>query len=361
MMSFLESPRFPEKISYGAVGGPVYKTDVVIVNSGFEQRNAVWSQARASYNVAHAARDRDMMAEIIAFFRSVKGRAIGFRFKDWLDYKATNVEGFLGTGVGTGLPTYQLKKKYEAGVNFELRDIRKPVAGTVRVYLNNALLTEGTSAGQWQIDNSTGIVTFAPAVTKTVNSAQLRLITDITQAANGVVTTSVNHGFNTGDQIKLTDVNGMIEVNDLYFNITVLTPTTFELNVDTTTFTAYTSSGLARRESVTQTNPVQINADAHGFANGDVIYIVSNIAGLNNQSFTIQNVTTNQFEIDIDGTGFAISTSTSLRKYYQSTDDLNWDGEFDVPVRFDTDQIEVEIIAPEVQGWGSIPLVEIRT
>jgi uncharacterized protein (TIGR02217 family) len=360
-MSFLESPRFPEKISYGAVGGPVYKTDVVIVNSGFEQRNAVWSQARASYNVAHAARDRDMMAEIIAFFRSVKGRAIGFRFKDWLDYKATNVEGFLGTGVGTGLPTYQLKKKYEAGVNFELRDIRKPVAGTVRVYLNNALLTEGTSAGQWQIDNSTGIVTFAPVVTKLINSAQIRIISDITQASNGVVTTSANHGFNTGDKIQLTSVTGMTEVNNLYFTITVLTPTTFELNVDTSGFDAFTGFGVATRESITQTNPIQVNATAHGFANGEIIYFSSNITELDGKGFVISNVTTDQFEVAIDGTGFVLSTITNALKYYQSDADLNWDGEFDVPVRFDTDQIEVEIIAPEVQGWGSIPLVEIRT
>jgi uncharacterized protein (TIGR02217 family) len=360
-MSFLESPRFPEKISYGAVGGPVYKTDVVIVNSGFEQRNAVWSQARASYNVAHAARDRDMMAEIIAFFRSVKGRAIGFRFKDWLDYKATNVEGFLGTGVGTGLPTYQLKKKYEAGVNFELRDIRKPVAGTVRVYLNNVLLTEGTSAGQWQIDNSTGIVTFTQLSSSNVATVLSRNITSITQAANGVVTTSVAHGFTTGDKIRIINVGGMTQINNLYYTITVLTTTTFQLNVNTTAFTAYTSGGSARRESVTQTNPVQINANAHGFTNGQIVYFLSNISGINNQGFVVSNATTNQFEITVDGTSFPLSTSTTLRKYYQPTDDLNWDGEFDVPVRFDTDQIEVEIIAPEVQGWGSIPLVEIRT
>lgn len=360
-MSFLETPRFPEKISYGATGGPVYKTDVVIVNSGFEQRNAVWSQARASYNVAHAARDRDMMAEIIAFFRSVKGRAIGFRFKDWLDYQATNVQGLLGTGVGTGLPTYQLRKRYEAGSSFELRDIRKPVAGTVRVYLDGSLVTQGTSAGQWQINNTTGIVTFAPLVTKNVDFTVFRLIDNITQASNGVVTTSSSHGFNTGDNIFISDVNGMTQVNNQYYTITVLTTTTFELNVDTSGFTAYTSSGLAGKRPVTATNPVQINSTAHGFSNGDVIYITSNITQINNKPFTISNVSANQFEIAIDGTGFVESTSTSLLKHYQSDADLNWDGEFDVPVRFDTDQIEVEIIAPKVQGWGSIPLVEIRT
>ena len=48
-MSFLETPRFPLRASYGAVGGPEFATDIVEVNSGQEQRNIRWDQARAKF------------------------------------------------------------------------------------------------------------------------------------------------------------------------------------------------------------------------------------------------------------------------------------------------------------------------
>jgi hypothetical protein len=39
--------RFPDAIAYGATGGPEYLTDIVILQSGFEQRNQSWDSARA--------------------------------------------------------------------------------------------------------------------------------------------------------------------------------------------------------------------------------------------------------------------------------------------------------------------------
>ncbi|RYE16938.1 MAG: TIGR02217 family protein, partial [Sphingobacteriaceae bacterium] len=50
MQSFKEI-RFPEDISYGSSGGPGYSTDIITVNSGAEQRNINWNQARSKYNV----------------------------------------------------------------------------------------------------------------------------------------------------------------------------------------------------------------------------------------------------------------------------------------------------------------------
>jgi len=55
------------------------------------------------------------------------------------------------------------------------------------------------------------------------------IITNITSADPGVVTTSSAHGWSTGDQIYISGVEGMTEVNDKYYDITVLTTTTFEI------------------------------------------------------------------------------------------------------------------------------------
>lgn len=71
-------------------------------------------------------------------------------------------------------------------------------------------------------------------------------ISNITQAANGVVTTGSNHGFATGQTVAMINVSGMVEINGLSSVITVISPTTFSLDdINTTTFTAYTGNGIA--------------------------------------------------------------------------------------------------------------------
>lgn len=155
MASFHEV-RFPPDISYGAVGGPGWSTSVVTTVSGHERRNANWSQARGRWNVAHGLKRREQAAELIAFFRARMGRAYGFRFKDWTDYRATGQA--LGTGDGT-TSSFQLAKRYPSGSEVEQRTIAKPVAGTVKIYRDGV---EAASAG-WSVDTTNGLVTFAAA------------------------------------------------------------------------------------------------------------------------------------------------------------------------------------------------------
>ncbi len=285
-MSFIETPRFPENISYGGIGGPGYSTSVVVVNSGHEQRNANWSQARARYNVAHAVRTQTQLDTLIAFFRAMRGKTHGFRYKDFSDYAATTSNGKIGDGVGTGYPTQQLRKQYDAGSLNERRDIRKPVVGTVSVYKNAVLQTVTT---HYTLDTTTGIVTWVATSTKT--------ITGITQANPGVVTATA-HGFTNGQLVYISGVGGMTQVNNLVFTVAGATSNTFQLSgVNTTSYTAYTSGGTAAL-------------------------------------------------------------------YPQPADALTWSGEFDIPVRFDTDQLDVEIISRSggqlVMGWDNVPLIELR-
>ena len=154
-MAFIEV-RFPTDIAYGAVGGPEYSTDIVITQSGFEQRNANWSQARGSYNVAHGVKTQAQLNTLIAFFRARKGRADGFRFKDWTDYQITAQA--IGTGDGS-TKTFQLVKTYVSGTTSETRLITKPVAGTVNIYLGGVL----QSGGAYTLDTTSGQVTFTTA------------------------------------------------------------------------------------------------------------------------------------------------------------------------------------------------------
>ncbi|MDE3060450.1 MAG: DUF2460 domain-containing protein [Pseudomonadota bacterium] len=163
-MAFVET-RFPTDIAYGSAGGPQYSTDIVITQSGYEQRNANWAQARAQYNVAHGIKTQAQLDALIAFFRARKGRADGFRFKDWTDYQANGQA--IGSGDGATV-TFQLVKIYTSGSTSETRIISKPVAGTVNIYLN-AVLQSGSA---YTLDTTTGLVTFnvAPGSGMTVTA-----------------------------------------------------------------------------------------------------------------------------------------------------------------------------------------------
>jgi uncharacterized protein (TIGR02217 family) len=157
MTGFHEVQFLPD-ISYGAAGGPGYSTTVVPTVSGHERRNANWAMARGKWNVAHGLKKREQVAELIAFFRARRGRAHGFRFKDWIDYQAFAQS--LGVGDGT-TTTFQLVKHYASGGAVETRLIAKPVAGTVKLYRDGVEATSG-----WSVDTTTGLITFgiAPAV-----------------------------------------------------------------------------------------------------------------------------------------------------------------------------------------------------
>lgn len=76
-----------------------------------------------------------------------------------------------------------------------------------------------------------------------LNSPQAGLITNITQA-NPAQVTSTNHSLETGDQIQITGVVGMTQVNNLVFTITLVDANNFTLNgINSTAYTAYASGG----------------------------------------------------------------------------------------------------------------------
>ena len=146
--------QFPPMISYNAIGGPSFATDVVIKASGAEARNQNWSYERLTYEVSHAARREADWRQLQAFFRIVAGRAYSFRFKDWTDYIVASAEGKFITIDATHA---YLAKRYTYGVETRDRRITKPVSGTVSFTGGSGLsldyatgiLTHGTLPSAW--------------------------------------------------------------------------------------------------------------------------------------------------------------------------------------------------------------------
>src|SRR5215472_155088 len=77
-------------------------------------------------------------------------------------------------------------------------------------------------------------------------------ISGATNANPGVITDTA-HGYSNGDWIFITGVVGMVQLNNNYFIVQGVTANTFTLTdlngnvIDTTTFGAYTSGGIAQR------------------------------------------------------------------------------------------------------------------
>ena len=171
-MAFLETPTFPDDIAYGSKGGPLYKTSVVVLSGGIEQRNIAWAQARHEYNVSYGVRDQTALDSLLTFFHAVQGRAHGFRFKDFSDFHTATPAGHGPAGAPITTPTkddqsfgtgdaaetvFQLSKTYTTGSLSTIRNISKPINGTVLIAIAGALQTETT---HYSIDYATGLVTF---------------------------------------------------------------------------------------------------------------------------------------------------------------------------------------------------------
>ena len=102
--------QFPANLSFGSVGGPERRTEIVTLSNGFEERNTPWAHSRRRYDAG-----------------------IGLRS---LDDVAT----------------------YTSGAYSYVRPIAKPIAGTVRVAIGGDELQESID---YDVDVTTGEIIFA--------------------------------------------------------------------------------------------------------------------------------------------------------------------------------------------------------
>ena len=155
--------RFPTNLSFGSVGGPERRTDVVTLANGFEERNTPWEHSRHRYDAGAGMRSPDDIETLIAFFEARRGRLHAFRWKDWSDFKSCppsrvirETDQEFGRGNGVTL-VFQLVKTYQSGGQTYQRPIKKPVSGTVKVAIAGDLKVEGV---EYTLDLATGLVTF---------------------------------------------------------------------------------------------------------------------------------------------------------------------------------------------------------
>lgn len=164
-MNFHEM-RFPANLSFGSVGGPERRTEIVTLANGFEERNSPWADSRRRYDAGVGMRSLDDIETLTSFFEARHGQLFGFRWKDWTDYKSCAPSKTLAhddqvIGTGDGLTTsFQLSKTYRSGLEEYRRQISKPVSGTILAGVANDVLIETV---HFELDAATGVITFVDA------------------------------------------------------------------------------------------------------------------------------------------------------------------------------------------------------
>jgi len=164
-MDFHEE-QFPPNLSFGSVGGPERRTEVVTLANGFEERNTPWAHSRRRYDAGVGMRSLDDVETLIAFFEARRGQLYGFRWKDWSDFKSCRPSGDPAygdqvIGLGDGVATkFQLTKTYRSGEDEYVRPIHKPLVGSVLVGIQGDALSESV---HFDVDTVAGTVTFTSA------------------------------------------------------------------------------------------------------------------------------------------------------------------------------------------------------
>jgi hypothetical protein len=150
----------------------------------------------------------------------------------------------------------------------------------------------------------------------------------------------------------------------------------FQLNspspsVDTTTgevtFNAEDSASVVSIASGTGgVTSLTLDRQLSGAIVGDKIYL-SGVNGtmstvLNGLAHTIQAMDASPafYELLVSTDGLTYTSGGTASFYPQERHSLRWVGEFDVPVRFETDSLRLIAKTTDFQRWSDIPIVEIR-
>ena len=131
---------YPLALGRDASASPEFSTSVAVTASGYEHRNALWSDARMRYDVGPGIRSEAELGVLIAFFRARYGPARGFRLRDPFDCSSHAMTGTptasdqrLGTGDGAA-SRFRLAKRYGE----QQRVITRPVVPSIVVAVDGA-------------------------------------------------------------------------------------------------------------------------------------------------------------------------------------------------------------------------------
>lgn len=353
-MARYDSVRFPESISQGATSGPLYTTDVTNSDSGGEGRVSVWEHGRMTYEVGHATKGEDHVAELIAFFRCRRGRLYAFRFKDWDDYKAdgepTSLIGTITAGDQPGISSTRVA--YDLTVDtshfpphdnpYDDRYFYFPIPFGV-------------------YDSASIDITYTITITSTEGGGGPQIV------CTYAIQTAVDHDADftpTDHTTTMTDGSGFLldAVNAVAPNYNPLHPEQNLLRLECWMGGGLLDVGTADIHSMT----LNLHASGSGPSDQQLYQLIKRYDdGVNAEDRIIQAPIDSITLLDgaSPATGATIDYTTGLVLISPPPSGaLTWSGEFDVVCRFDTDKMEISAeggIDQIVSTWNNVPLIEV--
>lgn len=165
-MAFIDE-RLPVGIEKGSDYGLGFKTTILELESGFEQRNKDWSVVKGKGDVGYSIQDTDSLKLVRDHHMVMNGKFNTFPFKDWFDYEIGDPDDAFNTRQQIALgddstTTFQAFKTYTVGSNGYNRSIVLPILATVRAWNDTTELTRVASspgAGEFSITRPGGVIT----------------------------------------------------------------------------------------------------------------------------------------------------------------------------------------------------------
>ena len=217
---------FPKDISFNSIGATKFMTDVVMVDSGDDQRVSRWDDPLMEYDVSYGVRTMEDLHALLWFFRAMRGRLYSFLYDDHVDNSSTqataldaraapaisSTDQLIALGDGS-TSAFQLIKSYSAlAGTTQVRPITKPKPGTLLISV------EAVDKTNFNVDPLTGIVQFITDLQKyPLNGMVATMIGSILHVTgpNGSFT-----GFNVSDRVVmngwLNAVNNFTEDDEVY-------------------------------------------------------------------------------------------------------------------------------------------------
>lgn len=192
----------------------------------------------------------------------------GFTLYDPSGQSGTNAAPILGPAIATTATTNATRPVVSTGTTPQVGQIVRlsntaqtdvngidMVVSAVTPGVNFTLLAASNALAN--IPGAIGGAGFYRVVSYPLFYPRKLYITSISQAVNAVVTTAIAHGLTVGQEVrfKIPAVSGMVQLSSINYGITgvtilsVIDDYSFTINVDTTSFTAFTWPTIAQMPS----------------------------------------------------------------------------------------------------------------
>lgn len=158
-------------VGFSSTGGPQRQTQIVIMGSNAEARNARWTNSRRSWDIVAGKFSLNTGNKVVAFFEARNAMLIGWRFQDPLDWMSCPPGDYVHPGIpkfddqvvaiGDGVTkTFQITKTYGDSARSWVRNIYKPQVNTVLIGVNGIKQNPGSISS---IDYTKGKFTLVSA------------------------------------------------------------------------------------------------------------------------------------------------------------------------------------------------------